>query len=1078
MAKKQLNLSGAKAILSDEKPKLNLSGALEVLKKNESSQPVAPTTSKPLSTGSKPFQTQVDTKVPSVLTEKGAAEYKEQVKNYVPPVQKQPKLPKEKPLSNLESIKNTVYNVANSLKGVLPRLSLTSVDVFEKVIGKDLTGRLTSLPRIEFSSDGIDVVTGRTPEQIRNESLQSLDYLGTKTKPTAGIVENARNFNVPGLAAGVVDAAGGLVSTIIPSALSGGSLLVTEMVGGGLYDYNKAKAKAKGVSTEELYKRGDADFGVPASIGGVGYAMERIGLKGFTNAISKKLVGSGFKKALLLGTEWNKEGLTEWVQVGLDEANLALANGLSVEDAVEAATDKMTSVQGLEAYAKGFAGSAAASGVARAAKRLVSPKNKAKVSELEQQKNQALQDLANDNIAPEAKEAILEVLENTNEQIDDLVNVDIKETENLDENQKVKVSEINSKIEGIDAAIENENTSESTKSILEKKKLELESELDTIIGEVKAPIAPQPRIETEEDIIKEIRAAEKEFNETGDAAEYQLKINDLNQRLENLVPEPEVEGEVIEEEDVEAKKADIERRRQEEIKSITDEVDGMTKEQQEQTAGDRISRRVAANAKYDAELAALEQQIKPQTDAIQEQTAGQVPVQPKAPTGEKVEQGKPEAKPKGVTEEGKEVVSTTVLDKIPRGNTFQERLAPDYYEKLKKDIKENGIKEPIILTYYPKDNALRLSDGHHRLAIAKELGITDIPTKVNVAWSKSIKDNNPDIEGQPIYNAPKTLDIESYRKRDYFPSNVRLDEIGLATKPESVTEEGKKEEVGGEREGDNVKNKQLEIINKTNPAPNDYNTWVRKVEDIKTADEAFSVAKEEGAMYPDFTEQQMQDALDSGEVTVYSSMPIKDGVFVSPSKMNAQEYAGGKGGKLYSKKVKLDDVAWIDEGEGQYASVARTEQTPAQQVEQLRADEQAVLKAAIPNADQYLTDGKVDRDKITDAKDLKKFDEIYDKYDKLISPLLPKKETKAEAPAKAKLLPKAKVATRLAFEKAVNLFYDISAADGSAKKGRLARDRQKFLEQNPSIKYIDDNWKAISEQLESKGLLTKSKGCP
>jgi hypothetical protein len=71
------------------------------------------------------------------------------------------------------------------------------------------------------------------------------------------------------------------------------------------------------------------------------------------------------------------------------------------------------------------------------------------------------------------------------------------------------------------------------------------------------------------------------------------------------------------------------------------------------------------------------------------------------------------------------------------------------------------------------------------------------------------------------------------------------------------------------------------------------------------------------------------------------------------------------------------------------------EQTPAQEVKRLRAKEQAELKAAIPNADQYLTDGKVDRAKITDAKDLKKFDEIYDKYDKLITPLLPKSETQA-----------------------------------------------------------------------------------
>jgi hypothetical protein len=71
------------------------------------------------------------------------------------------------------------------------------------------------------------------------------------------------------------------------------------------------------------------------------------------------------------------------------------------------------------------------------------------------------------------------------------------------------------------------------------------------------------------------------------------------------------------------------------------------------------------------------------------------------------------------------------------------------------------------------------------------------------------------------------------------------------------------------------------------------------------------------------------------------------------------------------------------------------EKTPTQQVEQLRADEQAELNNAIPNVEQYKTDGKVDRAKITDPNDLKAFDEIYDKYDKLITPLLEQGKTKA-----------------------------------------------------------------------------------
>jgi len=72
-----------------------------------------------------------------------------------------------------------------------------------------------------------------------------------------------------------------------------------------------------------------------------------------------------------------------------------------------------------------------------------------------------------------------------------------------------------------------------------------------------------------------------------------------------------------------------------------------------------------------------------------------------------------------------------------------------------------------------------------------------------------------------------------------------------------------------------------------------------------------------------------------------------------------------------------------------------TELTPEQQVERLRADEQQELASAIPNIDEYKTDGVVDRNKITNEEDLKKFDEIYNKYDKLITPLL---ETPKQAP--------------------------------------------------------------------------------
>jgi hypothetical protein len=63
------------------------------------------------------------------------------------------------------------------------------------------------------------------------------------------------------------------------------------------------------------------------------------------------------------------------------------------------------------------------------------------------------------------------------------------------------------------------------------------------------------------------------------------------------------------------------------------------------------------------------------------------------------------------------------------------------------------------------------------------------------------------------------------------------------------------------------------------------------------------------------------------------------------------------------------------------------------EIDVLREQEQAELSKAIPNSDQYKVDGVIDGEKITDPADKKIFEEIYNKYDKLISPLLEQQKT-------------------------------------------------------------------------------------
>lgn len=119
------------------------------------------------------------------------------------------------------------------------------------------------------------------------------------------------------------------------------------------------------------------------------------------------------------------------------------------------------------------------------------------------------------------------------------------------------------------------------------------------------------------------------------------------------------------------------------------------------------------------------------------------------------------------------------------------------------------------------------------------------------------------------------------------------------------------------------KKTQLNIINATNPAPDTYHTWIRSEYDIKTPNEIYSNAlhdnegNENVSLTDDWSLPKWKEAIQKGNITVYSSYPIKNGVFVSPSKQEAMQYSGS--GKVYSMNVPLSQVAWIDELQGQFA---------------------------------------------------------------------------------------------------------------------------------------------------------------
>lgn len=119
----------------------------------------------------------------------------------------------------------------------------------------------------------------------------------------------------------------------------------------------------------------------------------------------------------------------------------------------------------------------------------------------------------------------------------------------------------------------------------------------------------------------------------------------------------------------------------------------------------------------------------------------------------------------------------------------------------------------------------------------------------------------------------------------------------------------------------NDKDIQLFIIQETNPMHDDIHTGIRTIDDILTFEEATSVPEEELVLAPDYKKADIDKALETGMITVYSSYPIEDGNFVTPSRMEAEQYAGGGKFHVYSATVPLENIAWIDNYEGQYAEI-------------------------------------------------------------------------------------------------------------------------------------------------------------
>ena len=239
------------------------------------------------------------------------------------------------------------------------------------------------------------------------------------------------------------------------------------------------------------------------------------------------------------------------------------------------------------------------------------------------------------------------------------------------------------------------------------------------------------------------------------------------------------------------------------------------------------------------------------------------------------------------------------------------------YRTVPADVKGNKLMSgdwiALSKQYCIEHGNGRYGEGGYRI-IEEEVPIKTIWNDGNDMREFGFDDGNNNEAEKNVPNNRKLLDAVTYDNNgNVIPLSERFNESN--------------DDIRYSLKNKDRKQAQLDIILKTNPMLDDYHTGIRKVEDIKTLEESVGEARseaekygdEEWSAYPDITNDMLQNALETGEITIYSSKPIKNGVFVTPSYMQASDYAGG--GNVYEKTVPLTDVAWINTDEGQYAKV-------------------------------------------------------------------------------------------------------------------------------------------------------------
>lgn len=282
-------------------------------------------------------------------------------------------------LTNIQSIKNSFTNMFEQAGDIFEFWGAdegqgSALDIATNTVAASIFGQKKV---DEFATNTSDYVSGGLGSEATIEAIKEYEKELVQTKRTKGIIESAKEGDVGGMAAGVINAVTNALGSVAYTVGTLGTGNIINYIANNYVEFNKLKAKNLGLSVKDLIKQDKADEAAPIAMGFLSGALENIGNKAIVQGVVKGTTGQAtlgaLNKKLAQKIFYNKtaqraaniiatgslEAVTEILQHASDQINIELGSVAGTEESPEVISaffDAVTSEEGLEAGLQGFLG--------------------------------------------------------------------------------------------------------------------------------------------------------------------------------------------------------------------------------------------------------------------------------------------------------------------------------------------------------------------------------------------------------------------------------------------------------------------------------------------------------------------------------------------------------------------------------------------------------------------------------------------------------------------------------------------------------------------------------------------------